>query len=80
MKATKQFIIIKAAFEKVRTHATLGPKIKDRWITQDLMYRLVKQQLGSTYLNDLTLEKFTRGLHMHPEFKGQITRQENKDR
>jgi hypothetical protein len=53
-----------------------GPKVAGRWMTADHQYQLVKLQLVHSYLKDLDLRQFNRGLNsMHPAFNGQIIRQ-----
>jgi hypothetical protein len=41
------------------------------------LYQLVKMQLASTQLKDITITQFNRGLMAHPAFNGQITRMVN---
>jgi hypothetical protein len=75
----KQYIIIKHAFDALRSHPSLGPKVTGRWITNGRLYELVKPHLANTYLKDLNQQQFTRGLCKHPAFDGVITRQQEND-
>jgi hypothetical protein len=77
MPPTKQYHLIKLAFDAVKSHPSLGPKVTGRWITDGRLHELVQAQLVNTHLKDLTKQQFNRGLSAHPAFKDQITRQEN---
>jgi hypothetical protein len=79
MPPIKQYIIIKHAFDALRSHPSLGPKVTGRWITNGRLYELVKPHLANTYIKDITQEHFARGLCKHPLFDGIITRQQEND-
>jgi hypothetical protein len=72
-----QYDFVKAAFDEVRHHPSLGPKVTGRWITDGCLHELVKLQLVDSYLKDLKKEHFNRGLIRHPAFKDVITRKKN---
>jgi hypothetical protein len=48
-----QYDFVKAAFDEVRYHPSLGPKVTGRWVTDGCLYELVKRQFVDSYLKDL---------------------------
>jgi hypothetical protein len=77
MAPAKQWFFVARAFDAVRSHQSLGPKVTGRWITSNCLYKLVKIQLANTHLSDIKQEQFNRAMIANPTFNGIITRQAN---
>jgi hypothetical protein len=79
MPQPQQYIFVKQAFEKVKSHPELSLMVTGRWVTDGTLYLLVKGTLDkfNSHLKDLSKRQFNRCMILHPAFKDQITRQKN---